>query len=617
MKKVYSIVLGLFIVVSINAQLPPQMFNYQAIARDNAGNPLDSTAVSFKFIIHDLTGTGTPLYTETQATTTNHFGLATAQIGDGIPSQGAFSTINWGGGPKYLEVDLSVNGSSYNPMGTSQLISVPYALYAQTSGNGGGGATGPTGANGVTGQNGNTGPTGPTGATGSGGGASGPSGPTGPSGTIGQTGPTGAGSIGPTGPTGPSSTVPGPTGPTGPTGTGGGSGWNLIGNSGTNPPTNFLGTTDGKPLVFKVGNTIRGLIDSVDNIAFGSNAFNFGGNDTAWGNVALGRNALTANVTGNVNVAIGFDALNANTSGYSNTALGWLTLYKNTTGYNNIGIGYAAGIGVTTGNNNVAVGNSTLGNQNSTGNSNTAVGAGALDVFGGNYNSAFGSGALGFNFGTGNYNTACGYNALSYIIGGNYNTAVGSNTNFVSPDTGSNITLVGYGALGGNIDNAVVLGNTSVLYLRCNTQTISALSDERFKNNITPENHGLDFIMQLKPITYNLDIRKLNNFTYGSKADTLFNGAFWDKSIATKEHILYSGFSAQQVEQSAKNAGYDFCGLVKPANDHDTYGLSYSDFVVPLVKAVQEQEQLIEKQQEQIDELKKQNVRLFELLNIK
>jgi hypothetical protein len=96
----------------------------------------------------------------------------------------------------------------------------------------------------------------------------------------------------------------------------------------------------------------------------------------------------------------------------------------------------------------------------------------------------------------------------------------------------------------------------------------------------------------------------LNQFTYGDKAKSMFKGEFWDNSIAAKEHILYSGFSAQQVEQAANNAGYNFSGVVKPANDHDTYALSYSEFVVPLVKAVQEQQKMIDDLKKEIEVLK-------------
>jgi hypothetical protein len=85
----------------------------------------------------------------------------------------------------------------------------------------------------------------------------------------------------------------------------------------------------------------------------------------------------------------------------------------------------------------------------------------------------------------------------------------------------------------------------------------------------------------------------------------LFKGDFWDKSIATKESILYSGFSAQQVDSVAKSVGYNFAGVVRPQNDTtDTYGLSYSDFVVPLVKAVQELSAKVDLLQQENTQLK-------------
>ena len=72
------------------------------------------------------------------------------------------------------------------------------------------------------------------------------------------------------------------------------------------------------------------------------------------------------------------------------------------------------------------------------------------------------------------------------------------------------------------------------------------------------------------------------------------------------ETIRQSGFIAQEVEQAATEANYDFNGVKKPQNDRDTYGLSYSQFVVPLVKAVQEQQSIIEKQNDELKKLKEQ-----------
>jgi len=86
-------------------------------------------------------------------------------------------------------------------------------------------------------------------------------------------------------------------------------------------------------------------------------------------------------------------------------------------------------------------------------------------------------------------------------------------------------------------------------------------------------------------------MKKLNHFIYGNAADSLFSKE--QAAIAEKENILYSGFSAQQVEEVAKAIGYNFDGVHKPQTAHDLYSLSYAEFVVPLVKAVQEQQAMI------------------------
>ena len=80
------------------------------------------------------------------------------------------------------------------------------------------------------------------------------------------------------------------------------------------------------------------------------------------------------------------------------------------------------------------------------------------------------------------------------------------------------------------------------------------------------------------------------------------------EEIASKQaqsQIVYTGFIAQEVEQAAKETGYDFSGVDAPKNDKGMYGLRYAEFVVPLVKAVQEQQQMIQKQQQLIQDLQK------------
>ncbi len=196
----------------------PDLINYQGIARNSSGATLNSQAVGLRLTIHQTTATGTTVYQETHNPTTNQFGLFTVQIGGGTVVSGTFGSISWGTDAYYLEVEMDENGgTAYSQMGTSQLVSVPYALYAKTSGSS---TPGPTGATGAAGANGATGPQGPTGPTGAAGanGATGPQGPTGAAGANGATGPQG-----PTGPQGVAG-ANGATGPQGPTGANGATG---------------------------------------------------------------------------------------------------------------------------------------------------------------------------------------------------------------------------------------------------------------------------------------------------------------------------------------------------------------------------------------------------------
>jgi hypothetical protein len=178
----------------------PQQIPYQAVARSSSGNLIANLSVAVRFTIHDGSATGPAVFQEVQHSTTNEFGLFTINIG----SVNSLSAVSWGSSPKFMQVEIdTANGTAYTDMGTQQMLSVPYALYAVSSGNGAGPA-GPTGA---------TGATGTTGANGSNGlnGATGPSGADGANGATGATGPTGAngadginGATGPTGPAGPS-----------------------------------------------------------------------------------------------------------------------------------------------------------------------------------------------------------------------------------------------------------------------------------------------------------------------------------------------------------------------------------------------------------------------------
>lgn len=224
MKKILYLFIASIFSASLYAQAP-ESFKYQSVVRDAAGVIIANQGVSFRLSIHQTSATGTIVYSETQTMTTNSYGLANMSIGSGVLVSGNFATIDWSLGPYFLEVEFDqTGGSSYTSMGSSQLLSVPYALYAETSGNAPAGPQGPVGPAGSAGATGPSGATGATGATGSTGvaGAPGPSGPAGATGATGAAGATGAqGSIGLTGATGAQGPIGltgavGATGPQGP-----------------------------------------------------------------------------------------------------------------------------------------------------------------------------------------------------------------------------------------------------------------------------------------------------------------------------------------------------------------------------------------------------------------
>ncbi len=127
---------------SLFAQFTPQGFNYQCIVRDNNGTALMNQTVTLLFLIRSGAANGPVAYSEKQVISTNQYGLVNLVIGQGgIPVLGDFTTINWGGGAKFLTVSVETSPNMFNELGSSQLMSVPYAMYAQNSGNGTGGGS--------------------------------------------------------------------------------------------------------------------------------------------------------------------------------------------------------------------------------------------------------------------------------------------------------------------------------------------------------------------------------------------------------------------------------------------------------------------------------------------
>jgi hypothetical protein len=136
MKKQQLLLFAIFLVstLTLSAQ-SPQGFNYQTVVRNAAGEILANQSVGTQFILHQSTPAGTAVYTETWSTSTNDYGLLSFAIGNGT-STDDFSLIDWSVGPYYLETLLDVSGgATYVSMGTSQLMSTPYAQFSQMAAN--------------------------------------------------------------------------------------------------------------------------------------------------------------------------------------------------------------------------------------------------------------------------------------------------------------------------------------------------------------------------------------------------------------------------------------------------------------------------------------------------
>jgi hypothetical protein len=322
------------------------------------------------------------------------------------------------------------------------------------------------------------------------------------------------------------------------------------------------------------GNTIGNF-----NTAIGAYALNK--NSTGNGNIAIGRYSMFTSTTGSNNTAVGTQTLELNTTGHSNTAIGFNALHANTTAVRNTCIGMTSMTSNTIGDDNTAIGVGAL-NSNTDGSFNVALGNSALLVnVTGDNNTAIGSQSLNSNT-TGIQNVAVGRQALTTNSTGNFNTAIGDQASFGMNNL-TNTTCIGFNAGGVvNASNRIEIGNTSVTAI-AGQVNFSTYSDARIKDNIREDVPGLDFINQLRPVTYNLNIHKQNEMA--NNADR--NAVEWEGKYDI-EKLRMTGFLAQEVEQAARTSRYDFSGLQAPARENELYSLRYAEFVVPLVKAVQE-----------------------------
>ena len=142
------------------------------------------------------------------------------------------------------------------------------------------------------------------------------------------------------------------------------------------------------------------------------------------------------------------------------------------------------------------------------------------------------------------------------------------------------------------------MGNLSTVWTGGNTTWFTYASDARVKDNVQEDVQGLAFILKLRPVTYNLNIRTMAKIT-GNKEGESFPEKY------DIEKIKQTGFIAQEIEKAANESGYNFSGVTIPKKETDLYTVSYAQFVVPLVKAVQEQQTQIQQLQQLVSALEK------------
>lgn len=295
-------------------------------------------------------------------------------------------------------------------------------------------------------------------------------------------------------------------------------------------------------------------------------------------NLFLGIGSGSSNTTGGNNTTQGYQALYSNLTGISNIANGTWALYSNTTGSGNSAIGFETQFSNTSGNYNTALGYLAL-------TSNTI----------GNYNVGIGWLANQFTI-TSSGNTALGVSAGDTYNNGNYNTFIGygssANSNYFTNSValGSGTTI--------SSSNQMRFGNSSVTSIGGQVGW-TTISDARVKTNIQNNVQGLNFILKLTPVTYTIDVTILDKLLRPDGFKNTTTQKELDAKVA-KSKIVYTGFIAQDVEAIAKQVGYDFSGVDAPKNDKDLYGIRYAEFVVPLVKAVQELSKQNEEQQKLI-----------------
>jgi len=346
-------------------------------------------------------------------------------------------------------------------------------------------------------------------------------------------------------------------------------------------------------------------------------------NTTGSSITAIGANALDANTTGDNNTAVGRDALGASTTAGDNTAVGYGAL-ASTNHTRNMGIGYRALTAQSGSSDNIAIGYDALVRQTTGANGNIAIGnyAGRAVVSSastsqllaiGHSVASNASGALagyqnvfiGYNIAsTANLagafqNTALGGSAMTALSTGDQNTCIGNSAGDAIT-TGSNNVCIGYDAGSDAMEsittdsNNVIIGNNSINNAEVKVDWTVG-SDERDKTDIEnlPNSAGLNFVNQLRPVTYVWD----NRSNYYKPTDEKYGERDHSKKSTTKQ----VGFIAQEVKAIEESIGWTEDYIVNTSNEQ-SYKLTYSQVIPMLTKAIQELSTKVEELEDKLKE---------------
>lgn len=292
-------------------------------------------------------------------------------------------------------------------------------------------------------------------------------------------------------------------------------------------------------------------------------------------NIAIGNNAGAGLTTASNNILIGTgimaDYIGA--TGIRNVAIGRQAMYRNRTAQENVAIGDASLLRIRNGTQNVAVGNSALESLDGYGSSTD-----------GRYNTAVGA-LSGHGFSNGTKSVFVGYRAGYYSNNSDTVTMVGAYSgggDAFNLGSGTNNTMLGYQASwsAATVSNEITLGNSSVNALRCNTQTITSLSDARDKKDVEDLSLGLNFVEKLRPVAFTWNMRD------GGKVDQ-----------------PDTGFIAQELQQAQEDEGVVLPGLVYTTNP-EKLEASYGKLIPSLVKSIQELSSQVKELQQQIKDIK-------------